>query len=70
MSEQPTTNSPVVRVSHHYVPPCLNPGGCLEIIGDREMLRKSDKLELLQDSRTYRLTEEWQPGNFNKELYR
>jgi len=67
------TNELVTRVSHHYVAPPICPGGRLEIVGGREMLRLPDSALLLADNRTYRLTETWQPtwqpGNFDKSLY-
>lgn len=62
-------NELVTRVSHHYVAPPICPGGRLEIVGGREMLRLPDMLELLADKRTYKFTEMWQPGNFDKSLY-
>lgn len=63
-------NTPVTRVSFHYVVPPLNPGGHLEMVGGREMLRRADELEAMKDDRTFKLTEHWQPGNFDKEIYR
>lgn len=64
------TNTPVERVSYHTEAPPLAPGGTLELIGTREMLRLADDLSYDANKRHYKLTERWQPGNFDKSIYR